>query len=417
MKSILLKIKQFNRVTFASWIGKYSIFLMVLGLPFSTAMVSTGIVLMVLAFFLLGKWHDNWQQVRSQPFIKGVCVFLVLVSLGVLYSSAPWARIRDDYQDITKLALFLCCLPFIKSSTMKKQLLIVFTITVSMLVVLSNLKYFGVIDLGRQYARSAVFKDYQINALLYSALVFLYCVLAHVYPHYKKLCLTIAALFTIQTIFVNEGRIGYGYISILILYYGWVVDHWRGLLKSVAVLIGVFALAYQCSPNFNKRMTLLFTELQAYQTISQNSPASLHLRLNFARNTLSLIEKKPWLGYGTGSFSPVFQQHSEQLGWSNTTNPHNYYLFITMQYGLLGLGVLLGFFMYLWYHTSRLPRLEKTLGRGMLLIYGFGCGYNSMLMDYTETMFFVLVMSVVYAVYQPPVRATALSTLRHITVH
>ncbi len=417
MKSILLQIRQCNRVIFSNWLGKWAIFLMVIGLPFSTAMVSTGMILTVVAFFLRGNWHDNWQQIRSQPFIKGVGILLMLMSMGVLYSSAPWALIRENYQDIAKLSLFVCCLPFIKSPAMKKQLLIIFTIAMSMLVLLSDLKYFGVIDIGRQYARSAVFKDYQINALLYSVLVFLYCVLAHVYPNYKKLCFTVAALFTIQTIFVNEGRIGYGYISVLILYYGWVVDHWRGLLKSAAVLIGIFALAYQCSPNFNSRMTLLFSEFQAYEQVSQNSPASLHLRLNFARNTIHLIEKKPWLGYGTGSFSTVYQQYSEQLGWAKTSNPHNYYLFITMQYGLLGLVFLLGFLVYLWYHTSRLPQLEKILGRGLLLIYGFGCCYNSMLMDYTETIFFALMMSLVYVVYQPPVRTNTLPTLRHITVH
>lgn len=417
IKSILLSTRQCDRITFATWLGHSAIYLMLLGLPFSTAAVSVGMILTLFAFILRGNSREDWQQMRSQPFVKGLGLLLGVVSVGVLYSSASWSLIGENYQDLSKLALFLCCLPFIQSAATKKKLLMIFTIAVSVLVVLSDLKYFGVIDLGRQYARSAVFKDYQINALLYSTLVFLYCVLAKAYPDYKKRCLAIAAVFTIQTIFINEGRIGYGYISLLILYYGWVVDHWRGLLKSIVLLVGMFALAYQCSPNFNSRMSLLFTELKAYQQVSQDSPASLHLRLNFARNTLSLIEKKPWLGYGTGSFSPVYQQHSEQLGWVTTSNPHNYYLFITMQYGLLGLGVFLSFLVYLWYHTSQLPQLERTLGRGVLLIYGFGCGYNSMLMDYTETIFFALMMSVVYAVYQQPVRTTTLSTLRHITVH
>lgn len=416
MKSIL-QTEFWNRAIFADRLGKSAIFLVALALPFSTAVVSVGMILTVLAFLLRGNWQEVWKQLQTQPFIKGVGALLLLVSLGVFYSEAPWSFIGESYQDVFRLMLFLCWLPFLKSQAFRKNLFIVFTVAVGVLILLSNLKYFGVLDLGRQYARSAVFKDYQINALIYSMLAFMYFTLAILYPKKRKLFLFFAVLLTTQTIFINEGRIGYGYISLLVLYAGWVASQWRGVLKSSALLILLFISAYQISPNFNNRMTLLFDELKVYQQVSQNSPASLHLRINFARNTLQLIAQKPWLGYGTGSFAPIYKEQSALLGWIPTSNPHNYYLLITMQYGLLGLSLLIGFFIYLWCHTTKLPRLEQTLARGLLLVYGFGCGYNSMLMDYTETIFFALMLSVVYVLYQPAERSPTLTTLRHVTVH
>ncbi len=66
--------------------------------------------------------------------------------------------------------------------------------------------------------------------------------------------------------------------------------------------------------------------------------------MEFYRNTLAQIQKNPLLGTVNGSFPVVYSQQAKDTGRVASKNPHNEFMLITVQTGLVGLAALLWLF-------------------------------------------------------------------------
>ena len=80
----------------------------------------------------------------------------------------------------------------------------------------------------------------------------------------------------------------------------------------------------------------------AYTPNSEYS--SIGIRLVMWNNTLEMIQDKPFLGSGAGSYKYDYQATVEGVnGWRGgfTDDPHQQYLHIAAEYGLVGLMIFL----------------------------------------------------------------------------
>jgi len=110
---------------------------------------------------------------------------------------------------------------------------------------------------------------------------------------------------------------------------------------------------------------------QAYlQPGHEQTESSMGQRYTFWEYSIKLIAEKPLLGHGTGSFAKEYERiaHNEHL---ITKNPHNEFLMISVQLGLLGLLIYLGFLANQYYCAKKLPNEEKWLAQG--LFTAFNC--------------------------------------------
>ncbi len=80
-------------------------------------------------------------------------------------------------------------------------------------------------------------------------------------------------------------------------------------------------------------------------------------------------------------------------GLMNTQNPHNEYINILFQLGVVGLTAFIGFFVFLFKTARRLPPLEKWFAQGIILAIATGCFANSWLMDFTSGYLFVMIIA------------------------
>ena len=81
-----------------------------------------------------------------------------------------------------------------------------------------------------------------------------------------------------------------------------------------------------------------------------------------------------------------------------TQNPHNEYLLITAQIGLLGLTLLLWLFIVQWRSAQQLPMpMETGLARGLVLTIAIGCLFNSLLLDHSEGLFYAWLSGLLYS--------------------
>ena len=134
------------------------------------------------------------------------------------------------------------------------------------------------------------------------------------------------------------------------------------------------------------------------------------MRLEWYRNSFAVIRMHPIIGSGTGSFPKAYADRTSGSTLKPTVNPHNEFLHITAQTGLVGLAALLALFAIQWRAASRLVSpLETHLARGLVVAFVIGCLFNSLLLDHTEGLFFAWLTALLYAGYapRPPARAAA----------
>jgi O-antigen ligase len=161
--------------------------------------------------------------------------------------------------------------------------------------------------------------------------------------------------------------------------------------------MGLAVLAYQTSPRLHDRVSMVASEYRAWQP-DHGKDNSTGQRLDFYYNTLQIIRQQPVLGVGTGGFPAAFTQQTQGKDVQQTNNPHNEYLMIAAQAGVVGLALLLYLFYTQW-RTA--PRLEtpfaQDAARGLVLAYLINSMFNSPLLDHADGLFFAFMTAVLFA--------------------
>jgi O-antigen ligase len=123
--------------------------------------------------------------------------------------------------------------------------------------------------------------------------------------------------------------------------------------------------------------------------------SSSGLRMGFYKNCIQLIEKHPILGVGTGAFKSEYRDQIGNIeGLQATSNPHNQYLLVGVETGLIGLFVFLGFLFSGWRISSRLTLENVYLTQGLVVLFSLGCLFNSLLFDAGEGRFSCTLLAV-----------------------
>ena len=103
-------------------------------------------------------------------------------------------------------------------------------------------------------------------------------------------------------------------------------------------------------------------------------------------------------GVGTGGFPHAYAQRIQGTAMQPTYNPHNQYLLVTAQLGIVGLGLLLFLLLQQWRCASRLPsELDRTLARGLELTYIVTGLFSSPLIDHAESLLFAWLSGLLFA--------------------
>ena len=127
-----------------------------------------------------------------------------------------------------------------------------------------------------------------------------------------------------------------------------------------------------------------------------NFATSVGLRLEFYHNSFKLFKEHPWIGTGTGSFAQDYLAVAENKQFA-TQNPHNEYLNIAVQFGLLGMVILLSLFIVHAWASFRLQGIRQYFAQAVLVSIAVGSLFNSWLMDVTQGCFYVIFTALLFA--------------------
>ncbi|NDD16658.1 MAG: O-antigen ligase domain-containing protein, partial [Chitinophagia bacterium] len=172
--------------------------------------------------------------------------------------------------------------------------------------------------------------------------------------------------------------------------------------------VGIFFVTFFI---FNAQLKFLIPEriLNSYNDAishqAEKSQTSGGIRLEMYKDSLAMIKKSPFLGYGTGAYRTEFVKltSSKDTLLKDTANPHNQYLLTLFELGLVGFFALIYMFFSHWKCSYKLIHSNEMLSlsmRGLVISMMIGSLFNSLLLDATEGRFYCLFAGLLLSAYQ-----------------
>lgn len=364
-----------------STINSFALVLMGLVVPISTA--ATNILTLLVFLSWLFKRNPPLTYLKQQPVAWWSISLFFLVGIGFLYTSGSWEERSDiffKYQELFLLPLFLSAFYQLEN---KKYAWFALSASIIITLIVSYFYYLGFPILGKATSNAPAFKNYITQSIMMVFAAYTLILFAFLNQKYRYPALFLAILALFDTLFLSFGRTGYILFFILMLLLLWQLFKIRGLLSGI-VLALIFAIGlYHFSPTLQKRLIAGFNDIEKYE---QGNPenTSLGMRLEYYKYSWELFKQSPLIGKGTGSFEKEYAKIAPRP----TANPHNEYLMIATQWGLIGVILFVGMLISLWNMAKVLPLFEGYVAQGLALTMGSICLFNSALLDFTEAHLF-----------------------------
>lgn len=354
-------------------------------------------------------WQRGIKALRHPVSLAALLLFSAL-ALSLWYSAAPLAEGAlwlVKYRKLLFIPLLLIAFQGVDWSNAARLGLFA-SLVITLLLSVTN--YFNLTSVGALYDATTpithawVFKNH-ITAGLFSALLFgMSMDIAASMKHtgVKAALYTLALIALIHIFFMLQSRTAQLITILLALYQiGRFAQSGRSGVKQLAIGYTA-ALGLACVFLFgmlvylkSERLIQIGAEITAYQ--QHNEATSAGLRLEWTRKSLALLAQRPLLGYGAASIRREFEKMASDDGGARgatTANPHNQYLLIAVELGLVGLGLFIHFLVQIVRATARLPIPSRRLLGSWLFIFTVGCLANSLLLDFSEGYLFVLLTGI-----------------------
>ncbi len=326
-------------------ISRYcAIFAATLG-PFSAALMSVFCILMLIFWLASGQAIYLFTTVISKPVGLSLALFVLMLVIGTTYSIADWKTSVNTLWSWRKLIYIFILLGIFNSLYWKQRFVTFFLIGMSLALFLSYLAWFEFIPSKRGLGILAT--NYTVQSMTF-VVATICCIIGlkdQLSMKYKCIYAILIVLFVINILYISESRTGYISLvagSFVAALYVFGKNKALYIILAIIALIAVVAFSSQ---NLQDRVKKGIAEIQSYETSPELT--SIGVRAFFAENTIEMIKKKPLLGYGTGAFETAYikQISDKYTGWraKPTTDPHNQYLYVWAENGILGLIAFLAF--------------------------------------------------------------------------
>lgn len=379
-----------------------------ISIPISTALDSVLLVVVLAGWLASGAWRAKWEAGRNPVAVAALALFALLL-LGTLYGE----RNPGDAGAILRKYLDLLWIPMLvwvmRDPVMRARALYALAASLALVLVISFLIMADVIPAGGLLAGDSgypiVLKGRQTHGPLMAFGAFLYFQLAVAAAGARARVgwLVLAVLALINGTLVVQGVTGYLVFGALALYLGYLAKGWRGLAGAAGVAAALVTVLILTPGAFQARVARIQSEIAQWRPGAVDGLSSAGTRLEFYRVSVAIVLDRPLLGHGTGSFTKAFADKTRDVAALPSRNPHNEYLHLMVQLGLVGLAALLYLFVTQWRLAPGLASpLEFRLARGLIVMMVVGCLFNSWLMDHTEGLLYAWLTGLLFAGLESP---------------
>ena len=364
------------------------------------------IIIICILWLFSGDYKSKFQIIISNKLLIASIVFFFIHVIGLLWTEdLIWGL-----HIIHKMWYFFLFFPILFTITRRryvKYYITAFLLAVTVTEVSSYLVWFELVDpfRGATVENPTPFMSHiSYNPILAFAI---YLISHEVLfnkdmPLYKKYLYSLFTFTMTINMFITGGRAGqvmfFAMLSILILQY-FNSQKFKAILVILIIIPSIFITAYQASSIFQLRVNQGFKTVMNY---SGNWESSLGSRIGWTINSWSIILDNPIIGVGTGDFPTEYKKASDKThhipirSW-NTKNPHNMYILILVQLGLLGLVSFLAIFYYQikWSFQSN-NKYIRDIGITLPLLFLLIMWSDSYLLGHFTTLVYVFFSSFLY---------------------
>lgn len=300
--------------------------------------------LSALAIWLLSgicfRDRANWQ---GQDWFVPLTALIILPWLGMVWTSAP---LEQSYKLAERSHYWLFALISVaamRSDSSLRSILFSFISGTTIIAIIVSLFMHGFIP-ETVYLQKFLFHSYISFSLflVISILLLAFFYKTSTWP--RKMLFIALMLFLAITITQLKGRSAYLALALLSPWLFVTMFGRRHLIPILVALLLTFVLMLS-SRTVRERITLIPKEIALYQSGFRSSyrlpdgsstPSSVGLRLMMWKNALKIFQLHPFIGAGTAGYQYEAKKIDPE---QRLTQPHNSYLYIAANFGLLGIGL------------------------------------------------------------------------------
>lgn len=390
--------------SFSTWCERKStLAALVLGLsiPISVALNNLLLAILLLLFLLGGRYRHKWQVIRGNPVALAALALYAWMLVAAFYGPGTWSDARMYLGKYIDLLFIGILLPLFANPRTRSLAFAAIGTALGITLLASFLGVLGIISGRPDMDNPALVFRSQITQNLflgYFAFALLVSAQFGMQGRRKLVFRMLAGLAILNVLFFGQGRTGYLTVLILSLLFFFSIFRWRGLIAVVIMTSLVGGIAYSTSSSLSSRVLEAFEEVQGWQPGKMDLNSSMGTRLEFYYNSLAIIREHPIMGVGTGGLQVAYRKQLHDSAEPSTRNPHNEYLLVAAQQGIVGLGLLLALFAAQWRMTGQLAAPANILlARGLVLVTVAGCLFNSLLLDHTEGLCFAWMSALLFS--------------------
>lgn len=335
------------------------------------------------------------------PVAITLILFFSLYLIGALYSIAPPSDIEWQLNKTSLLLYAAVLIPALNNPIWKKRMIDGFIITMIITLILSYGKYYLHWTIpGSRYEDANVFRDHITQNALMAFVTFLFFnrAIQQKKYYFRILYGLLGFIATYNVFFMNIGRSGY--VVFIVLLPVFFLFHWglkKGSFYTILLLVMTLTITYFTSHDFHEGIQNTLSNVRDYKMGEQHT--SVGIRLKTLENALTLIQQKPFFGYGTGAFKTAYAQLPAQD--TKDTDiiklSYNAYLNVMVELGIPGLILFCMIFITSARYSVKIQDPEQRFfAQALVASYIVGCCINPWLTDVTPLQFFALFLAVLF---------------------
>lgn len=391
----------------ADRLGRHAVAFLGFSIPISVALDNVLLAVIALLWIAGGGLRQKIESIRANAVALAALALFGILAAGVFYgvfNPGDGRRYLSKYLDLLFIPVFIA---YFQQARTRELALRWFCAAMILTFLVAELAALGLLDgnalLNRHPGYPGAFRASITHGFLAAFAAFLFALLAWRERDWPRRALfAVLALVAVKNVFlIAISRTAYVVLALLVLYFFFILYRKRGVAAAGLLLVALFAAFYGSSSDFRERVDTVVVESGNWQS-RWPSRESVTVRQEWARESLGIVLDHPVLGTGTGSFPRVYAEAVAGRDLAPTQNPHNEYLLVAVQTGMVGLALLIHLF---WQQLRLAQRLatpvEVHLARGLVIAVAVGCLFNSFLLDHTEGLFFAWFTGLLYGGLQP----------------
>ena len=365
-------------------------------IPVSIAFTNFLIIIFTVIWLVEGNFSKKFSYLKSLKWLWSVIGLVFFYFFALLYGENH----DDALYVIQRISLLLFFIPlattkFNQSTYSYAVLTFLLTNLLSALVAVGiNFDVIEPVWLSNSSISAFTLYNYHNILLSFSSLLSFFLFTKST-SRYSFVYLLFIIIYS-SSIFSEAGRAGQLTFNLFFIVYA-ISFFKKKILYSVSILgfltvINFFS--YNSSGIYKHRVDHLTHIIQNNGQKKNQKLGDKDIRYIFTVESLNLILKRPFFGYGTGSFASIFRSNTKSnYMYYNHKTPHNNFLYVFFELGFIGLLIFLSIF---YFQMKDLLQVKFYKFERLILpfFYLFLMLFDAYLFIFTITIFYIFMYTI-----------------------